>query len=117
MNDLHNRYHLPILILEIGLGTQEILNEEYTVNDSYRIDYLKKQIQSIKDSVEEGVNCFGILTWAPIDILSSEGEMKKRYGFIYVNRNEKELLDMERYRKKSFYWYQKVIRNNLSEEV
>ena len=60
------------------------------------------------------------MTWGPIDILSSKGEMKKRYGFIYVNRNEKELLDMKRYRKKSFYWYQKVIKTNgkdLSEEV
>lgn len=121
LNDLHHRYHLPILVLEIGLGKEETLNKDYTVYDSYRIDYLKNQIQSIKEAVDkDGVHCFGILTWGPIDILSSKGEMKKRYGFIYVNRNEKELLDMKRYRKKSFYWYQKVIKTNgkdLSEEV
>ena len=67
----------------------------------------------MKEAIEhDGVNVIGYLAWSPIDFLSSHKEIRKRYGFIYVNRDYKDLKDMNRYRKKSFYWYQKVIRSN-----
>lgn len=113
LKDVYNRYNLPIYVLESGIGVIEELDENYTVQDDYRIEYFKNQIQSVKDAVDiDGVDVRSFLTWAPIDILSSQGEMKKRYGFIYVNRNETDMLDLKRYKKKSFAWFNQVIKSN-----
>ncbi|MDQ0360430.1 glycoside hydrolase family 1 protein [Breznakia pachnodae] len=113
LNDIYRRYKKPIIILECGLGVEETLNDENTVEDDYRIEYLRNHINETKKAVEiDGVDCFGFLTWGPIDILSSQAEMRKRYGFIYVNRGETDLKDLNRYKKKSFSWFQNVIASN-----
>mgnify|MGYP001016200596 CR=1 FL=1 len=113
LKDIYYRYHLPVMIMESGIGVKEHLNEEKTIDDEYRIEYFRAHIQTLKDAVNyDGVECLGFLTWAPIDILSSKGEMKKRYGFIYANREEKDLLDLRRYKKASFAWFRKVIDSN-----
>lgn len=113
LKDIYSRYHLPVLIMECGIGVNEQLNDQNTVQDDYRVVYFREHIQAMKDAIDiDGVDCFGFLTWGPIDILSSQGEMKKRYGFIYVNRDETDLLDLKRYKKKSFDWFRKVIDTN-----
>lgn len=115
LKDLYNTYHLPIFVVESGIGVREKLNEMNTVEDDYRILYLSNHINQIKAAISDGVEVLGYLVWGPIDLISSQGEMKKRYGFIYVNRDEKDLKDMKRYKKKSFYWYQKVIENGAKD--
>ncbi|MCD7034543.1 glycoside hydrolase family 1 protein [Metabacillus sp. GX 13764] len=115
VKDMYDRYQLPIFITENGIGVREELDENGTVKDDYRIDYLREHIKQMKLAMEEGVDIFGYLTWGATDLLSSQGEMKKRYGFIFVNRDETDLRDLNRYKKKSFDWYQKVIRSNGAE--
>ena len=115
LKDLYARYRLPIFITENGIGVREELDENMTVEDDYRIDYLKEHIEQMKLAMEEGVDVFGYLTWGSTDLLSSQGEMKKRYGFIFVNREEQDLRDLKRYKKKSFDWFQKVIASNGAE--
>jgi 6-phospho-beta-glucosidase len=111
--ELFDRYKLPVFTVECGIGVKETLNAEGTVEDDYRIDYLRDHVEQLRLAVtEDGVDLMGFLTWGPIDILSSQGEMKKRYGFIYVNRDETDLKDLKRYKKKSFYWFKQVITSN-----
>ena len=112
LKDMYARYRLPIFITENGIGVREELNDELTVEDDYRIEYLRSHIEQMKRAMEEGVDVFGYLSWGSTDILSSQGEMEKRYGFIYVNRGETDLRDLKRFKKKSFSWYQKVIASN-----
>lgn len=112
LKDTYIRFKLPILISENGIGVQEELDENYTVEDDYRIDYMREHLRQMKAAIEEGVEVFGYLMWGSTDILSSHGEMKKRYGVIFVNRGECDLRDLKRYKKKSFYWYRKVIASN-----
>lgn len=111
LRDIYAKYRLPIMVTENGLGTRDEFIDG-TVEDDYRIDYMKKHIEAIHSAVDEGVDCRGYLMWGPIDILSSHAEMDKRYGVIYVNRDNDDLKDMKRYKKKSFHWYQKVIQSN-----
>ena len=116
MNSLYDRYQKPLFIVENGLGAKdELVNG--TVEDDYRIDYLKQHIQALKDAVEiDGVDLLGYTSWGPIDIVSaSTGEMSKRYGFIYVDKDDAGNGSMERYKKKSFFWYKKVIETNGEE--
>lgn len=99
--------------LENGVGHREELNEEGTVNYFYRIDYHREHIKELKKSVvEDGVECLGYVTWGPIDIPSSQCEIAKRYGFVFVNRTEKDLRDLRRVKKKSFNWIKKVFETN-----
>lgn len=113
LRELYQRYEMPIYVLESGIGVAEELNEQNSVEDDYRIEYFTKQIEAVRSAIcEDFVDVRSFLTWAPIDILSSQGEMKKRYGFIYVNRSDTELLDMKRYKKKSFQWYHDVMASN-----
>ncbi|WFR55826.1 glycoside hydrolase family 1 protein [Anaerocolumna sp. AGMB13025] len=113
VKEIYERYHLPVFTIECGIGVDEKLNENNTVEDDYRINYFKEHINQLKLAVtEDGVDLMGFLTWGPIDILSSQGEMKKRYGFIYVNRTDTDLKDMARYKKKSYDWFKKVITSN-----
>ena len=103
--------------MENGLGAYDQKLADGSVDDTYRIDYLKAHIKAMKEAVaEDGVNLLGYQMWAPIDIVSaSSGEFDKRYGFIYVNKNNKGEGDLSRSRKKSFYWYKKVIASNGEE--
>lgn len=111
--ELYDRYKMPVFTVECGIGVKESLNDDLTVADDYRIDYLRDHVEQLRLAVtEDGVDLMGFLTWGPIDILSSQGEMKKRYGFIYVNRDETDLKDLERYKKKSFDWFKQVITTN-----
>lgn len=114
LNYTYRKYGLPIIICENGLGAADTLNEDNTIHDDYRIDYLEKHISELKKAVEEDyVECFGYLTWGPIDLISATtGEMAKRYGFIYVNKNDDGTGDLSRIRKDSFNWYKKVIETN-----
>lgn len=113
LNDIYSRYHLPIFIVENGIGIQEELNEQNTVEDNDRIIYMRNHIKQMKKAIcEDGVKVIGFLNWGTIDFLSSKKEMRKRYGLIFVNRTDEDLKDLKRYKKKSFYWYQNVILTN-----
>lgn len=112
--DIYHRYQLPILILENGMGATEKLDENGKVYDDYRIDYLGKHIEAMKQAIEDGVDVVGYLTWSAIDLHSTREGFVKRYGFIYVDRYEHSLRTLNRYKKKSFNWYQRVIATNGS---
>ena len=114
---LYDRYQIPLFVVENGLGAVDVLKEDGTVDDSYRIDYMRAHIEAMKDAVEQdGVDLLGYTMWGPIDLISaSTGEMKKRYGFIYVDRNNDGSGSLKRYRKDSFYWYKQVIASNGEE--
>ncbi|TDT62304.1 glycoside hydrolase family 1 protein [Fonticella tunisiensis] len=115
LKETYARYKMPIFITENGIGVREELNENNTVEDDYRIDYHRSHIEQMKLAMEEGVEVIGYLMWGSTDILSSQGEMKKRYGVIFVNRDERDLRDLKRYKKKSFFWFKKVIASNGAE--
>ena len=114
MNDLYDRYQKPLFIVENGLGARDVVEPDGTINDDYRIDYLRAHIEAMRDAIiEDGVDLLGYTTWGPIDLVSaSTGEMSKRYGFIYVDRDDAGEGTLERRRKKSFSWYKKVIASN-----
>ena len=112
-NQIWNNYHLPVFITECGIGVRETSDENGYVDDEYRINYLHDHILALKQAVDEdGIDLIGFLTWGPIDILSSAGDMDKRYGFIYVNRDNHDLKDLKRSKKRSFDWYKQVIESN-----
>ena len=116
MNDLYIRTGMPVFILENGMGAREELNENDTVDDDYRIEYHRKHIVEMKNAMfEDGVPCLGYVTWGPIDIPSSSCEIAKRYGFVYVNRTEKDIKDLRRVPKKSYYWVKKAFESNCEE--
>lgn len=114
LNQIYDRYHVPLFVVENGLGAEDIVEEDGSINDDYRIDYLKEHLQAMKDAIEiDGVNVMGYTAWGCIDIVSfGTGEMKKRYGLIYVDRHDDGIGDFSSRKKKSFDWYQKVIRTN-----
>ncbi len=117
LNQVYDRYQKPLFIVENGLGALDKPDENGYVEDDYRIEYLRDHIKAMKEAVEEdGVELLGYTSWAPIDLISaSTGEMKKRYGFIYVDKQEDGSGTWKRSRKKSFYWYQRVIATNGEE--
>ena len=113
LNELWDRYRIPLFVVENGLGAKDKLTSDYKVHDQYRIDYLKKHIIQMKEAIKDGVNLMGYTTWGPIDLISAgTSEMSKRYGFIYVDQDDEGNGSLKRYRKDSFYWYQKVIASN-----
>lgn len=117
LNQLYDRYQLPIFIVENGVGARDtlVLDEKGnpTVEDDYRIDFLKKHLLEVEEALKDGVEILGYTSWAPIDLVSqSECQIEKRYGYIYVDRNDKGEGSLKRYRKKSFYWYKNVIATN-----
>jgi len=113
LNDLYDRYQKPLFIVENGLGAADVFENE-TVEDDYRIDYLRRHISEMKKAVElDGIEILGYTTWGCIDLVSAvTGEMKKRYGFIYVDRHNDGTGSLKRYKKKSFAWYKQVIASN-----
>ena len=111
LNTLYDRYHKPLFIVENGIGWADVLEEDNTVHDSYRIDYLRQNIRAMKDAVLiDGVPLMGYTMWGCIDLVSAgTGEMKKRYGFVYVDMDDLGNGSLKRYKKDSFYWYKKMI--------
>ena len=112
LRQLWERYHLPLLITENGCGVPDKLEEGDKVHDDYRIDYLRKHIYACQEAITDGVDLMGYSPWSAIDLISTHQGCTKRYGFIYVNRDEFDLKDLRRIRKDSFYWYKKVIATN-----
>ncbi|MCG5050603.1 family 1 glycosylhydrolase, partial [Pectobacterium brasiliense] len=113
LNMLWDRYQKPLFIVENGLGARDILKDDFTVDDNYRIAYLNNHLYQVREAIEDGVDVMGYTSWGPIDLVSnSTAELGKRYGFIYVNRDDEGLGDLKRYRKASFYWYRDVICSN-----
>lgn len=114
LNALFDRYEKPLFIVENGLGAIDRVEEDGSINDDYRIEYLREHIKAMKDSVEQdGVDLMGYTPWGCIDLVSaSTGEMKKRYGFIYVDKDNNGKGTLARSKKKSFNWYKKVIKTN-----
>ena len=113
LNKLYDRYRLPLFIAENGIGAEDTLiyeNGEYTVDDDYRINYLSSHLKQLELALDDGVNVFGYTMWAPIDLVSaSTAEMRKRYGIVYVDRQNDGTGSLERYRKKSFYWMKQML--------
>ena len=117
LNTLWDRYQKPLFIVENGLGAMDKLVQgadgEMTVEDDYRIEYLRDHIRQMEEAVMDGVDLMGYTTWGCIDLVSaSTAELRKRYGFIYVDRNDDGSGTLKRYKKKSFHWYKKVIETN-----
>jgi len=113
LNVLYDRYKKPLFIVENGLGAIDVVDESFYVEDNYRINYLKNHLIEAKNAIDDGVELIGYTSWGPIDIVSSStGQLKKRYGFIYVDMNDERIGSLNRYKKKSFYWYKDVINTN-----
>ncbi|ANP71027.1 family 1 glycosylhydrolase [Cryobacterium arcticum] len=111
--DLYDRYGKPLFIVENGLGMRDDLTEDGRVHDPYRIDYFRAHFEQMIQAVDEGVELLGYVSWAPIDLISaSSSQISKRYGFIYVDMDDLGHGSMDRFRKDSFFWYQKVIATN-----
>lgn len=116
LNEIYERYHLPIMIVENGLGAKDVVEEDGSIHDPYRIAYLKAHIEQLKEALHDGVDVMGYTPWGCIDLVSaSTGEMAKRYGMIYVDKNDDGTGTLKRMRKDSFYWYKHVIETNGAE--
>lgn len=114
LNVLYDRYQLPLFIVENGFGAIDQLEEDGSIHDEYRIEYLREHIKAAIDAVDlDGVDLMGYTPWGIIDIVSfTTGEMKKRYGMIYVDRDNQGNGTLNRIKKDSFYWYERVIQSN-----
>lgn len=113
LNQIYDRYQLPVFIAENGLGANDILERDGSIHDPYRIDYLRSHIEQMKEAVKDGVDLIGYTMWGFIDIVSCGSmEMSKRYGVIYVDQNDEGNGSLNRFKKDSFYWYKKVIESN-----
>jgi 6-phospho-beta-glucosidase len=112
LNEVYSRYHLPIIITENGLGAYDTLAEDGRVHDQYRINYLRQHIEQMRLAITDDVEMMGYCPWSAIDLISTHEGMRKRYGFIYVDRDEFDLKTLARYRKDSFWWYKQVIASN-----
>ena len=116
LNEIYDRYQIPMMIVENGLGAYDEKEEDGTINDDYRIEYLSEHVKAMKEAIADGVDLIGYTPWGCIDLVSaSTGEMKKRYGFIYVDKDNEGNCTLNRSIKKSFYWYKKVIETNGEE--
>jgi 6-phospho-beta-glucosidase len=113
LNTYYDRYNKPLFIVENGLGANDVVNENGEIDDDYRIEYMREHLLQVNEAIKDGVEVLGYTSWGPIDLVSqSTGEIKKRYGFIYVDRHDDLSGSFERLKKKSFYWYKKVIETN-----
>lgn len=111
LREVYDRYQLPLLISENGIGTFDTLEEDGTIHDQERIYYYEQHIGQLAKAVEDGVPIIGYCPWSAIDLISTHQGIRKRYGFVYVNRSDEDLLDLQRYKKDSFYWYKDLIKN------
>lgn len=113
LNELYDRYRKPLFIVENGLGAKDKVEEDGSIHDDYRIEYLRTHIEQMAEAIEDGVELMGYTPWGCIDLVSaSTGEMSKRYGFIYVDKHDDRSGTLERKKKKSFFWYKDVIATN-----
>ncbi len=113
LNQVYNRYKIPLMVVENGLGARDILTEDGKIHDDYRIKYLRPHIKAMRDAISDGSKVIAYTMWGCIDLVSaSTGEMSKRYGFIYVDKNDDGTGTLDRYKKDSFYWYKRVIETN-----
>ncbi|KML67216.1 6-phospho-beta-glucosidase [Pectobacterium peruviense] len=113
MNMMYDRYQKPLFLVENGLGAKDEINEQGDIDDDYRISYLREHISAMADAIGDGIPVIGYTSWGCIDLVAaSTGEMSKRYGFIYVDRDDRGEGTLARKKKKSFYWYKKVIASN-----
>ena len=117
LNEIYDRYQIPVFVSENGMGAIDKIEEDGSIQDDYRIEYLKEHIQAVKDACEKDyVDCFGYTSWGPIDIVSAgTGEMRKRYGYVYVDLDDEGKGTFKRRKKKSFDWYKQVIASNGEE--
>lgn len=116
LKDFYDRYQLPLFIVENGLGAYDVVEEDGSIHDEYRIDYLQKHIEQMKEAIMDGVDLMGYTSWGAIDLVSaSTSEMSKRYGYVYVDQDDEGNGTLNRSRKDSFYWYKKVIGTNGSD--
>lgn len=109
---LYDRYRLPLLVTENGLGADDVLEPDGSVHDPYRIDYLAAHVAQMREAIDDGVEVLGYCPWSAIDLVSTHQGMRKRYGFVYVDRGEDDLRTLDRHRKDSFHWYRRVIAAN-----
>lgn len=115
LNNLYDRYQIPLMVVENGLGAKDVIEIDGTINDEYRIDYLKNHIIAMKEAINDGVELIGYTPWGCIDLISaSTSEISKRYGFIYVDLNDDGKGTLKRLPKRSFKWYSDVIASNGS---
>lgn len=113
LNKVYDRYRVPVMITENGLGAVDTVGEDGSVHDPYRIEYLRRHIEEMAKAVDDGVDLIGYTPWGCIDLVSvSTGEMSKRYGFVYVDADDEGHGSFARTRKDSFWWYQRVIATN-----
>ena len=116
LNEIYVRYGKPMMVVENGLGAYDTVADDGSIHDDYRIEYLREHIRQMREAVIDGVDLLGYTPWGCIDLVSaSTGEMAKRYGFIYVDKHDDGTGTLERKRKDSFFWYQKVIESNGEE--
>ncbi|EKN4033409.1 6-phospho-beta-glucosidase [Yersinia enterocolitica] len=113
MNMMYDRYQKPLFLVENGLGAKDEINPQGEIEDDYRISYLREHIKAMAEAIDDGIPVIGYTSWGCIDLVSaSTGEMSKRYGFVYVDRDDLGKGSLARKKKKSFYWYKKVIASN-----
>ena len=111
-----DRYQVPLMIAENGLGALDKVEEDGSIHDEYRIEYLRQHVKQLKECVKDGVEIIAYLSWGPIDIVSSSSaEMSKRYGYVYVDLDDFGKGSGKRLKKDSFYWYKHVIETNGEE--
>ncbi len=115
LNNLYDRYEVPLFIVENGLGALDTVEGDGSIHDSYRIEYLKAHIEQMYEAIEDGVELMGYTPWGCTDLVSaSTSEMSKRYGFVYVDADDEGNGSFDRSRKDSFFWYKDVIASNGS---
>src|SRR5690606_13966238 len=113
LNELYGRYQKPLMIVENGLGAYDKVEEDGSINDDYRIEYMRDHIKQMGEAIEDGVDLIGYTSWGCIDLVSmSTGQYSKRYGFIYVDKHDHGSGRLDRKRKKSFFWYKDIISSN-----
>ena len=116
LNEVYGRYRLPVMVVENGLGAEDVLEADGPVHDPYRIDYLRRHIVAMREAIADGVDLVAYTTWGCIDLVSAgTGEIRKRYGFVYVDKDDDGNGSLERRRKDSFAWYKHVIETNGEE--
>lgn len=113
LNEIYDRYQLPIMIVENGLGAKDTIEADGSIHDEYRIEYMRAHIGSMAEAIADGVDLIAYTPWGCIDLVSaSTGEMRKRYGMVYVDMDDEGNGTLDRFRKDSFYWYKKCIETN-----
>ena len=109
---IYDRYHMPILITENGIGAKDELAKDGKIHDHYRIDYLQRHFHQAQLAITDGVDLIGYCPWSFIDLVSTHQGYGKRYGFVFIDRDEKNIKQLKRIKKDSFYWYRDIIQNN-----